>query len=533
MNQCNYMDYFPFENAREEQIECLEYSIEYFSEGKKFVILECPVGVGKSAIAICLSSFFEENNELFETKSNKSYILTTQKILQQQYVNDFSSKINLGNVWSKSDYKCQHRKNVSCKLSRFIAKMNPNEEESIKCKKHCVYERDKNIFLNGNISITNMSYFLHNYDVLIKNEKRGLMIIDECHNLENEIINYVSLTFSKKYCEEFLGIEWPNFNNYTKFHQFKEWLYGSYFDGLEKKGQEIYDKLKNSKKKNKSFYVYLNEYDKMSLILSKIGKIKEFNNVDWILSCSDEESFCVKPLHPDRLSGILYSMADKILMMSGTILDHKIFCKNNGIPLDKCAFIKFETPFLPQNRPVIYSPVGNMSYKKIDNTLPSVVRAVNLILDQHKKEKGIIHCHTYKIANYIKNNIDNDRLLFHDSNNRIDVLNEHINSFEPTVIVSPSFTEGIDLYGNLSRFQIVCKMPFPFLGDNFIKTKMKICKGWYEWMTVKTIIQELGRSVRSYDDYAVSYILDSDWEMFLNRNQNLFPDWFKKSFVVI
>ena len=38
--------------------------------------------------------------------------------------------------------------------------------------------------------------------------------------------------------------------------------------------------------------------------------------------------------------------------------------------------------------------------------------------EDFKNEKGIIHCHTYKNANYLKKNIRSKRILVHNSENR-------------------------------------------------------------------------------------------------------------------
>jgi Rad3-related DNA helicase len=123
-------------------------------------------------------------------------------------------------------------------------------------------------------------------------------------------------------------------------------------------------------------------------------------------------------------------------------------------------------------------------------------------------------------------------LLTHNSENRDAILAEHVKSSEPTVLVSPSMTEGVDLKGDLSRFQIVCKVPYPSLGDKLVRKRMNKWKWWYPLQTAKTIIQAIGRSVRSSEDYAITYILDSDWERFFSRNGNLFPESFKKTIQV-
>jgi Rad3-related DNA helicase len=86
--------------------------------------------------------------------------------------------------------------------------------------------------------------------------------------------------------------------------------------------------------------------------------------------------------------------------------------------------------------------------------------------------------------------------------------------------------EGIDLADDACRFQIMCKVPFPYLGDAVIKKRMEKNRAWYTYQTVKSIIQAMGRSIRNDKDHAISYILDSDWDLFFRRNKGMFPSDF-------
>jgi Rad3-related DNA helicase len=169
-----------------------------------------------------------------------------------------------------------------------------------------------------------------------------------------------------------------------------------------------------------------------------------------------------------------------------------------------------------------------MTQKEIDRSLPKLSKAIESIMEQHKDEKGIIHAHSYKIAKYIKQNIKSKRILIHDSTNRDAVLKKHLTSKEPTVLLSPSMTEGVDLQEESSRFQIVCKVPYPYLGDKLVKKRMNKWDWWYPLQTAKTIVQSVGRSIRSNEDFAVTYILDENWSYFYSRNKNIFPEDFQK-----
>ena len=135
-----------------------------------------------------------------------------------------------------------------------------------------------------------------------------------------------------------------------------------------------------------------------------------------------------------------------------------------------------------------------------------------------------------KIANHLKRSLRSNRILVHDSTDRDQVLEKHKSSNKPTVLLTPSMTEGVDLKDEYSRFQIICKIPYPYLGDKIVKKRMHKWKWWYSLQTAKSIIQSVGRSVRSEKDFAVTYILDEDWLQFYRRNKLLFPKDFHECY---
>jgi ATP-dependent DNA helicase DinG len=104
-----------------------------------------------------------------------------------------------------------------------------------------------------------------------------------------------------------------------------------------------------------------------------------------------------------------------------------------------------------------------------------------------------------------------------------------VKSIKPTVLILPSLYLGLDLKDDLSRFQIITKVPYPDLGDRWINEKRKLSGQWYNWQTGLRLVQGYGRSVRSKEDYAVTYVLDSGFGYFVNRNKNILPDWFTEA----
>jgi Rad3-related DNA helicase len=216
--------------------------------------------------------------------------------------------------------------------------------------------------------------------------------------------------------------------------------------------------------------------------------------------------------------------------MSATIINHEGFSLTLGLPFDEVTTVAVPSPFDPENRPVIFSPAGSMSSKNIEKTLPIMTQMVKEVLNSHKNDKGIIHTHSTKVAEHLKRTIRNKRIIVAHGADREDALKKHIKSKEPTVLISPSMAEGVDLKGDLSKFQVICKIPFPYLGDKVVVKKMNRWKWWYNTQTVRTIIQAVGRSIRSEDDTAVTYILDGDWKRIKSTCREYFPDNFFENY---
>ena len=52
---------------------------------------------------------------------------------------------------------------------------------------------------------------------------------------------------------------------------------------------------------------------------------------------------------------------------------------------------------------------------------------------------------------------------------------------------------------------------------------------WYTWQTALRLVQGYGRSIRSIEDWAITYVLDSGFENFVWRNKHILPDWFTQA----
>jgi Rad3-related DNA helicase len=213
--------------------------------------------------------------------------------------------------------------------------------------------------------------------------------------------------------------------------------------------------------------------------------------------------------------------------MSGTIVDPIMFCELNGIDVEEVAYIKLNMKFPKKNRPIYYIPVGKMSYSNKEKCWKDMLPYIEKLLKKYEGKKGIIHTGNYELWEWMRRDLGkNKRLIFASPDNRQDSIDKHIESKDPTVLISPSMTQGIDLKDDLSRFQIILKMPYPSLASKVNKTRFETNSKWYPWTTILDLIQSYGRSIRSEEDYADTIILDSCFSDLMTQNSHLFPSYF-------
>lgn len=530
MDTLQFEKYFPHPQIRDAQEEAINFVINAFSSGKKYVILEAGTGVGKSAIGIAVSRYLSNEVDVEDSYKCGGLFLTTQKILQDQYIKDYAGSSGLmETIKSSSNYSCKYMRNSTCAEGLRALKAADKKSQFFKtCAFRCTYKKAKEKFVGSSYGITNFSYFLAETQYVGKIKPHQLLVVDEAHNSELELSKFIEIGISKRFCERVLKINMADFSNQKQAINWVEQVYEPRLSNHLKHVEKMLEKYVGLKEKIKEFANIANKFEMLDKHACKLRRfLSHYSEENWVFNYEKEGDRARLEFKPVDISEFaqeyLLKYGKQVLMMSATILNKDAFCELLGIKKEEAAFISIPSPFSKDNRPIIVSPIGKMSSSSIDQTLPKLAKAIEQIIDNHSDEKGIIHCHSYKIARYLKNNINSKRFLIHDSSNRDMILEKHMKSKKPTILLSPSMTEGVDLKGEMSRFQVLCKVPYPYLGDKLVKKKMNKWRWWYPMQTAKTIVQSVGRSIRNQDDFAVTYILDADWNNFYKRNSAYMP----------
>jgi len=536
----NYDQFFPYDQMRDSQDVAINACLEAFDAGKRFVIVEGGTGVGKSAIGVTIARYFDSVLKVPADDYNRgAYFVTTQKLLQDQYTSDFGPTTGrMSSIKSATNYQCKFHKSNTCSESLALLRSADRGGNFFKtCTKACRYKQAKKDFLDSPESITNFPYLLTEANYAGKTVPRELLVVDEAHNAESELSKFVEVTVSERFCKQMLGLKWGG--QMTQFRAFR-WIRDVYLPKVQRQRdhvEKMMERFTGLEKKMKEFGKIARDFDILRGHCSRLETfVGVYDSSNWVFEnvpafgrSKRKLTFRAIDIAPFA-EAYLFRLGHRVLLMSATILDKDAFCRSLGIQALDAQFISIPSPFPLENRPVFSLGIGSMNKGNIDSTLPNIVSAVRGILDQHPDEKGIIHTHTFKIARALKlgiKGVTGGRLLIHTSDDREEVLRRHLESSDPTVLLSPSMTEGVDLRGDLSRFQVVCKVPYPYYGDPLVRKRMNKWEWWYPLQTAKTLIQATGRSIRDAEDYAVTYVLDSDWTSFFRRSSRFFPADFK------
>lgn len=522
---------------RPEQNKLLQFTIDSIKNNNKYVLIESPVGSGKSYFAVMFMDWFQKNYD----PTAQFDVLTNSKILQEQYTNDFDF---MNSLWGKGSYSCD-RYNTDCATGSEFCKI-----QNTKCEQ-CPYSTAKWHFENGDVALTNYHLFLTYMVYMPMAWKRSsrVLIIDEHHSFESVFCDFISTKISKpllrangftdeeiKQALSVFGENPQDLEPETFVKIVNEDFLPQVKTVMNRLGREALDE--QSLQASKYLQSLSNNYLKWDSLLDDYNNLPE----NWIVEIEEVKKygkdnklldtyyeFSAQPVWADPyLEEKVWSRYDYVICMSGTFLDKKLICEMNAFPKDKTTFISLDSSFPVENRPIYYFyETGKQTFKTKDITWSRQKPILEQILKKHKKTKGIIHTANYELQKWIIEQIDNNNLLPHDSNNRSEILNFHYESQDATVLVSPSMMVGVDLHEDMSRHQTILKMPYPNLGSKKVKQRMKTRPDWYTWATVVDMIQSYGRSIRSKTDKADTYILDSCFSDVLRYGDRYFPQWVK------
>ena len=469
--------------------------------------------------------------------SGDAYLLTSQKLLQDQYEREFGGELQI--VKGRDNYTCDHYPAARVPTSRGMCR----RPRGPVCQ--CAYARAKAAALNGPIFCTNTAYFAtlrHWHAEQLR--KRKLLIVDEAHNLESQLVSVFTVGFLTDQMRAWFGGPLPHLPAADDYRP----LMAEHLERLEGRREAIARELEALRPPDIAADVFLKmppsraeqdllvQRDELESALARIRFFTESEEGEWVVRYPADLAATLElvPLTVAPIARELFAESAELTVLSSAFLGHRSVLAE-GFGLDERGVRVFgsPSPFPVEQRRIVYRPVGALSRSRLAQLEPALFAEVAAILADHPREKGLIHVQSYAAGDRLIRDLaarapaESRRLIWVASSEaKARALDQHRASGRPTVLVSPALREGVDLPDDFLRFQIVTKMPFPDLGDPWTAARRERDPRWYALETAKALVQAYGRSCRHAEDYGVTYVLDGEFARFLQRYRVLLPAWF-------
>jgi hypothetical protein len=215
----------------------------------------------------------------------------------------------------------------------------------------------------------------------------------------------------------------------------------------------------------------------------------------------------------------------KVVLLSATL--SKTDIEDMGLAERRVRWVQMDSEIPEENRPLIVLPRWDSRMDRRD--FDQLRSGVEEVLDAHKGQRGIVHA-TYGVAAELRALTSRQpRLMFHNGpHDKRSALDSFLRSTNPeAVLVISGQYEGLDLAGDIARFQILTSAPRQSLSDQWLRYLSEHSPERYEWLTVRDLAQAYGRVCRGPDDFGVTLCLDASAERELRSP--LIPKWMRRA----
>lgn len=532
------LDFFPLEKPRKTQELVIREIFKAFTEGKKFVILEAPVGSGKSAVAKTFANWFTD-----------SHILTPRKSLQNQYYEDFKDDTVL--MKGRNAYPCTRKKNkkIYLKVINDIKggsvkqpALNEDNCATAPCRnsktvyQHCIsangdcpYNVAIEVAQEHHTVIHNIHSFVFQTNFGGKFLKRKLVVVDEAHEIEEIIRGFISKKININHVinpSDLTGdlstIEgWCDFFTQDKYlpeetaHEKALKEADETFTTERDKYLEMIETLRDKADYYGTNFTY-------KRVPNMVGQRQVSTSFDFIPHNIGSAA-----------SRLIFDYGEHVILMSGTIYDKTMYCRNIGINQEDAYFIRVPSSFPVKNRPIYLKPEYQVdtSFVNWNDNFQQMIGKINKILTIFHDVKGLIHAPSYEAAEQIAQWLPPNRAVIHGKSDFQEKLDEFYESKEPKVFISPICQQGVDFKGDRARFQIVLRVPYANTSDEYVNYVVKNDFPKYNYNALVVFGQQIGRVNRSEDDFGVTFLMDSRFNKFVANNSSKLPKWLKDAII--
>ena len=501
----------PYDSWRPHQKEICEKALNLEPGG--VLLCQSPTGTGKSGIPALVSHFRPGTTVLLATTD-----------LQAQYQSTLSM---FKSVWGQGRLPnvCVHPEHVATFEAIYGTKPFRSEckyRKPSECEYSgaCPYEIAKAECISSRARVLNFHYanFARWWRGIL-NEEADLFI-DECHRLPTVLSSLVAVEMGKR-TRDWFGL--PDFplalgGAPVMLKRAAQWA---------SKCEAVLLPLTSAKdiKLQRSAKNWRTNLGALAATLGDAGE------AEWYIESRPGEKFFARPVVPGPYSSRLLDYhARSTVLISATIGDTEgAAVLARELAIKDYEFVTYPHVFPPETRPVFfYKDAPRLSYHSTPEDYTKQLEMIVRVLKEHAGQKGIIHTASWKHAETIAKGLSRagmDERVFVPRGDRATSIRQFKGSENGTVVISPSWGEGLDFPDDECRFTVIAKVPFLSFSDPVVRLRVKRRGGrqWLDWNAALSIVQAAGRGTRHEEDYSVTHILDGNWTRVAKRA----PDWFE------
>ncbi len=524
MDPSRIFDEFPAPSYRGNQEQALVDIRDAIADGNEVVLVRAPTGSGKSLLARAVAGCAAVPSEVGPEEPLGAYY-TTPQVSQLDDVASDQLLEDLNIIRGKNNYSCILPGETSTPVNR--APCVREREFDCQVKHRCPYFSDRAIAANRSIAAMTLAYFMQTAgsDVF---GMRDVVVIDEAHGLGDWAEMYASIDLGPETVPPWNDVKPDAIDDLEDAVEYAQYLVTICNRGLESLRGNVELSGEDVAKR-----------DRLTELRSDLSWfIEEYQDPEspttWVVDQPDGEGgrVTIKPMNPERyLSHTVWDRGRTFVLLSATILSKDAFCASVGLDPSNVALVEVPHTFPVENRPLYDVTQGKMTYEQREETLPKIARVLVRLMQRHADEKGLVHCHSYAIQEQLESLLTEfgvaSRIRSHDKEDRDGQLEAWKRSDDPAVFLSVKMEEALDLEGDLCRWQLLCKAPYPNTRDSRVAHRLEEGQwGWYYRAALRTVIQACGRVVRSPDDYGATYLGDSSLLDLFERARTTIPEWF-------
>ena len=525
MDTGRIFDEFPAPDYRGNQESALQAIADAFDDGNDVVLVRAPTGSGKSLLARAIAGCARTAGEAEAAQRIDAYY-TTPQVSQLDDVASDPLLEDLSIIRGKSNYDCILPGETDTPVDQAPCA----RERAFDCqvKHRCPYFSDRSIASNRRIAAMTLAYFMQTAGSEIFGP-RDVVVIDEAHGLGEWAEMYATIELGPDTVPLWDDTRPPTVENLGDALGYAERVLASCDRRLEE--------LRNMEDLSRAEVA---ERDQCTTLARDLGWfVEDARDPDtatgWVVDQPDGERtpVTIKPMAPERyLAHTVWDRGNRFALLSATILSKEGFCASVGLSPERVGMVELGHTFPVENRPLYDVAQGKMTYEDRDETLPKIARTIVRIMQAHSDEKGLVHCHSYAIQEKLDGLLTDfgvaERIRTHDTADRDGQLTAWKQADDASVFLSVKMEEALDLEGDLARWQVLCKAPYPNTRDSRVARRLEDDQwGWYYRSALRTVIQACGRVVRAPDDYGATYLADSSLLDLFERARHEMPGWFE------